>query len=79
MGQLVPLRFGIVQMLQWLVWDPWWSLAVGGALVGYATDWLALKLMFEPVNPVALPFGFTLHGGAPAGYTLHPVVTTQSA
>ena len=25
-------------------------------------DWLALKLMFEPVNPVALPFGFTLHG-----------------
>lgn len=30
--------------------------------MGYATDWLALKLMFEPVNPVALPFGFTLHG-----------------
>ena len=54
--------FGVLQMLQWLVWDPWWSLAVGGALVGYATDWLALKLMFEPVNPVALPFGFTLHG-----------------
>jgi uncharacterized membrane protein YheB (UPF0754 family) len=40
--------FGIIQMAQWLVWDPWWSLAVGGALVGYATDWL--------------PFGFVLHG-----------------
>ena len=54
--------FGIIQMAQWLVWDPWWSLAVGGALVGYATDWLALKLMFEPVEPVKLPFGFVLHG-----------------
>ena len=54
--------FGVIQMAQWLVWDPWWSLAVGGALVGYATDWLALKLMFEPVEPVKLPFGFVLHG-----------------
>lgn len=61
-GLIFGFLFGILQMLQWLVWDPWWSLAVGGALVGYATDWLALKLMFEPVNPVALPFGFTLHG-----------------
>lgn len=53
--------FGLVQMLQWLVWDPWWSLAVGGAAVGYATNWLALTLMFSPVNPKE--FGpFTLHG-----------------
>ena len=53
--------FGIFQMLQWLVWDPWWSLAVGGAVVGYATNWLALTLMFSPVHPKT--FGpFTLHG-----------------
>ena len=53
--------FGIFQMVQWLVWDPWWSLAVGGAAVGYATNWLALTLMFSPVNPIE--FGpFTLHG-----------------
>ena len=53
--------FGIFQMLQWLVWDPWWSLAVGGAAVGYATNWLALTLMFSPVHPKN--FGpFTLHG-----------------
>ena len=53
--------FGIIQMAQWLVWDPWWSLAVGGALVGYATNWLALTLMFSPVQPQT--FGpFTLHG-----------------
>ena len=53
--------FGIFQMVQWLVWDPWWSLAVGGAAVGYATHWLALTLMFSPVHPKT--FGpFTLHG-----------------
>ena len=53
--------FGIFQMVQWLVWDPWWSLAVGGAAVGYATNWLALTLMFSPVRPKT--FGpFTLHG-----------------
>ena len=51
--------FGIIQMAQWLVWDPWWSLAVGGALVGYATDWLALKLMFEPVEPVSVDLATT--------------------
>jgi hypothetical protein len=38
-------------MFQWLVWDPWWSLAVGGALVGYATDWLALKVRTLHLKP----------------------------
>ena len=53
--------FGIFQMVQWLVWDPWGSLAGGGAAVGYATNWLALTLMFSPVHPKT--FGpFTLHG-----------------
>jgi hypothetical protein len=28
----------------WLVWDPWWSLALGGAAVGFLTDWFALKV-----------------------------------
>ena len=46
------MALGVVQMGVWLVWDPWWSLAAGGALVGYVTDWFALKIMFEPVEPV---------------------------
>jgi len=61
-GLFLGFLFGIPQMMVWVVWDPWWSLAIGGALVGYATDWLALKLMFEPVNPVRLPGGAVLHG-----------------
>lgn len=28
-GLVFGFLFGILQMLQWLVWDPWWSLAVG--------------------------------------------------
>ena len=43
---------GLLQMAVWLVWSPWWSLAAGGALVGYVTDWFALKIMFEPVEPL---------------------------
>ena len=31
-------------MIFWLLWDPWWSLALGGAVVGYLTDWFALKV-----------------------------------
>ena len=29
----------------------------GGALVGYVTNWIALKWIFEPLNPVSVgPF-----------------------
>lgn len=46
---------GILQMAVWVCWDPWWSLAVGGALVGYVTNFIAIKsvrslpLSFWPV------------------------------
>jgi len=43
---------GILQMAVWVCWDPWWSLAVGGALVGYVTNFIAIKSIFEPVEPV---------------------------
>mmetsp|Transcript_9708 Transcript_9708/g.32204 ORF Transcript_9708/g.32204 Transcript_9708/m.32204 type:complete len:593 (-) Transcript_9708:155-1933(-) len=42
---------GVVQMLIWLLYERAWTLAVGGAVVGYLTNWLALKLIFEPVEP----------------------------
>lgn len=53
--------FGIVQMVVWIFYDPWWVLPLFGALVGYATNWIALKLIFEPVE--ARKVGpFTFHG-----------------
>ena len=49
-------------MMVWVVWDPWWSLAVGGMIVGYLTNFYAIKSIFEPVQPVqATPEPDTLH------------------
>lgn len=42
---------GILQMFLWMVWSPWWSLALTGGLVGMVTDQLALNLIFLPVEP----------------------------
>jgi len=42
---------GVLQALLFYYWNPWWSLALTGAVVGMVTDQLALKLIFEPVEP----------------------------
>ncbi|CAM9203879.1 unnamed protein product [Ascophyllum nodosum] len=48
---------GLVQMFVWLVYDKPWILPAGGAVVGYLTNWLAIKLIFEPVDPIKVgPF-----------------------
>jgi len=52
---------GLIQMAVALFWDNPWTLSVGGCIVGLATNWLALKWIFEPVNPTK--FGpFVLQG-----------------
>ena len=43
---------GLVQMALWIFYELPWTLAAGGAVVGYLTNWIALKLIFEPVEPV---------------------------
>lgn len=48
---------GIIQMVVALFWENPWSLSIGGGIVGLATNWLALKWIFEPVNPTKVgPF-----------------------
>lgn len=48
---------GLIQMVVALFWDNPWSLSIGGGIVGLATNWLALKWIFEPVNPTRVgPF-----------------------
>ena len=60
-GLWVGALLGVVQMIVALYWDNPWTLSVGGAIVGLATNWIALKLIFEPVMP--RPFGpFVLQG-----------------
>lgn len=43
--------FGIVQMSVWAYYPKWWILPVFGFLVGYVTNFLAIKLIFEPAEP----------------------------
>jgi uncharacterized membrane protein YheB (UPF0754 family) len=45
---------GLMQMVVALLWENPWSLSIGGGIVGLATNWLALKWIFEPINEVSL-------------------------
>jgi uncharacterized membrane protein YheB (UPF0754 family) len=42
---------GLFQMGLQLVFDAWWILPVAGILIGYITNWIALKIIFEPLEP----------------------------
>ncbi len=58
-GAYFGMLFGIVQLGAWLLYPVWWVLPAFGFFVGYATNWLALKLIFEPAEPMRVgPFVF---------------------
>jgi len=60
-GAYFGLLFGIIQLFAWLAYSAWWVLPFFGFFVGYATNWLAIKLIFEPKEPKK--FGpFTVQG-----------------
>lgn len=42
--------FGLVQMAVWYVYQGWWVLPVFGLLVGWATNWIALNVIFRPLH-----------------------------
>ena len=29
----------------------WWVLPIAGTIIGYATNWLAISMIFEPIEP----------------------------
>ncbi len=53
--------FGIPQLLLWYFFPSGWILPICGFAVGWATNWVALNMIFRPVNPTRI-IGFTLHG-----------------
>lgn len=62
-GTYFGFLLGILQMLQWMMFPLNWTLPVGGAVVGLATNWVALKLIFEPVEKIEILGGVvTIHG-----------------
>lgn len=49
--------FGLMQMGVWVFHKYWWILPLFGIIVGYATNWIALRIIFQPLNPIKIgPF-----------------------
>jgi uncharacterized membrane protein YheB (UPF0754 family) len=83
------IPFGLVQMVISIYYNPWWMLPLFGLIVGWATNYLALKMIFEPLNPRKYLFGlFTFQGlfikrqpevsDAYASVVTHKILTTES-
>lgn len=53
--------FGLVQLWVWIIYPQPWVMPFFGFLVGYATNWLALNLIFRPLDPIKIG-PVTLHG-----------------
>lgn len=43
--------FGIVQMIVWMLYPSNWTLPVAGFIVGWFTNYVALKIIFQPLHP----------------------------
>lgn len=53
--------FGLIQMGVFFAYNAAWVLPFFGFCVGWATNWLALKVIFRPLNPVKVGC-LTIHG-----------------
>jgi len=53
-GLFFGFLLGCVQAGVWLFYDNPWTLTIGGTIVGLATNWIALKCIFEPIEPYYL-------------------------
>lgn len=44
--------FGVLQLIIFIFYDPWWLAVIGGFLVGIGTNFIALKMIFHPIEPI---------------------------
>ncbi len=51
-GFLFGFIFGLIQAVLWVYWGAPWQLPVGGLIVGWLTNILALRMIFSPTNPI---------------------------
>lgn len=62
-GAYMGAVFGIIQVLLWIHWSEGWMLPTFGLVVGLLSNWMALKMIFRPVEPVPICGGrWVLHG-----------------
>ena len=50
-GAFFGFGFGVVQALVWFFVPQWWVLPFFGFLVGSTTNWIAIRLIFSPLEP----------------------------
>lgn len=60
-GLLFGFLFGIFQAILWFFLPEWWTLPLAGFVVGFLTNFLALKMIFEPIDPIDI-CGYKLQG-----------------
>ncbi len=48
------LLFGLIQMLLWILFPNQWVLPACGFLVGWATNWIALNVIFRPLKEIKI-------------------------
>lgn len=60
-GLWLGFLFGLIQTALWFVFPSDWSLPVCGLIVGLGTNWIALNVIFSPLNPKKIG-PFTLQG-----------------
>ncbi|HCR48605.1 MAG TPA: hypothetical protein DIW24_03175, partial [Bacteroidetes bacterium] len=53
-GAILGFLFGLLQMAAWWFFPIWWQLPVWGVFVGFATNWVALRIIFQPLNPLQI-------------------------
>jgi len=53
-GGWMGLFFGLCQVALWIKWSSGWMLPAFGLVVGLISNWIALKMIFQPVEPIPL-------------------------
>lgn len=54
--------FGCFQALAFFFYSAGYVLPLCGFVVGWLTNFIALKIIFEPIDPISLPFGYKFQG-----------------
>jgi uncharacterized membrane protein YheB (UPF0754 family) len=60
-GLVFGFVIGIVQMVVWMFYQSPWILPAFGLFIGFASDWLALQMLFHPKKPMKI-LGLTYQG-----------------
>jgi len=60
-GGIFGFLIGLVQVAAWSLFREWWLMPVVGVAVGLVTNWLAIQMIFRPMEPTRY-FGVTYQG-----------------